>query len=135
MSTPNPSGITVIRHAPRSAAGQEQPGFPGISTATAGAQHMTMYVAFVPAGEVDDAHRHKGYETGVYILSGRIEMRYGPGLRQSVFVEAGDFMFIPPEVPHQTVNLSPSEPARVLVAMSVPAEQEHEEPYDPAAEA
>jgi uncharacterized RmlC-like cupin family protein len=135
MSTTNPGGITVIRYATRTAAGEERPSFPGISTATAGAQHLTMYVGVVPAGEVDDAHIHKGYETGVYILSGRIEMRYGPGLQRSVFVEAGGFLFMPPEVPHQTVNLSPSEPARVLVAMSVPAEQEHEEPYDPSAEA
>jgi uncharacterized RmlC-like cupin family protein len=134
MSTIDPGEIVVIRYAPRPAPGQERPGFPGISNATAGAQHMAMYIGVVPPGEIDDAHVHKGYETGVYILSGRIEMRYGPGLRKSVIVEAGDFMFIPPEVPHQTVNLSPSEPARVLVAMSVPAEQEHEEPYDPSSE-
>jgi uncharacterized RmlC-like cupin family protein len=63
-----------------------------------------------------------------------VETRYGPGLRNSVINEAGDFLFIPADVPHQPVNLSATEPAHAVVARSDPNEQENVVIYDPAAE-
>ena len=69
------------------------------------------------------------------LLEGRVETRYGPGLRKSVIHEAGDFIFIPADVPHQPVNLSATEAARALVARNDPNEQESVVPYDPASEA
>jgi len=50
-------------------------------------------------------------------------------LRQSVIHQAGDFIFIPANVPHQPVNLSATEPAHALVARNDPNEQESVEPY------
>jgi uncharacterized RmlC-like cupin family protein len=43
---------------------------------------------------------HKGYESAVYLLQGRVETRYGEGLKKSVVNVGGDFIFIPPDVPH-----------------------------------
>src|SRR4029079_14700067 len=43
----------------------------------------------------------------------------------SVVNEAGDFIFIPPDVPHQPINLSNTEPAIAIVARNDPDEQEH----------
>jgi len=43
----------------------------------------------------------RGRDSGV-----EVETRYGEGLKKSVVNEAGDFIFIPPDVPHQPVNLS-----------------------------
>jgi uncharacterized RmlC-like cupin family protein len=39
--------------------------------------------------------------------------------------EPGDFIFIPPDVPHQPVNLSDTKPAIAIVARNDPEEQEH----------
>jgi uncharacterized RmlC-like cupin family protein len=49
-----------------------------------------------------------------------------------VITEAGDFLFIPPNVPHQPVNLSTTEAARAIVVRNDPNEQEHVVLYDPA---
>jgi uncharacterized RmlC-like cupin family protein len=61
----------------------------------------------------------------VYLLQGRVETRYGEGLKKSVVNQAGDFIFIPPDVPHQPFNLSGTEPAIAIVARNDPNEQEH----------
>jgi uncharacterized RmlC-like cupin family protein len=56
---------------------------------------------------------------------GRVETRYGEGLKKSVVNVAGDFVFIPSDVPHQPFNLSDTEPAIAIVARNDPNEQEH----------
>ncbi len=50
---------------------------------------------------------------------------YGEGLTKSIVNEAGDFLYIPPGVPHQPTNLSDSEPAQALVSRNDPNEQEN----------
>jgi uncharacterized RmlC-like cupin family protein len=44
---------------------------------------------------------------------------------------AGDFLFIPPGVPHQPINVSATEPAIAIVARNDPQEQEHVELVNP----
>ena len=58
---------------------------------------------------------HKGYKSAIYLMQGRVETRYGEGLKKSVVNVAGDFIFIPPDVPHQPFNLSDTEPAIAIV--------------------
>jgi uncharacterized RmlC-like cupin family protein len=111
---------------------QRLPQFLGISGDTAGATGLSMNLVVIPPGAAAEPHTHSGYESAVYVLEGRVETRYGPGLKQSVINEAGDFLFIPPNVPHQPINLSDTEPARAIVARNDPNEQEHVIPYDPA---
>jgi uncharacterized RmlC-like cupin family protein len=81
-------------------------------------------VVIPPAGSAEP-HVHKGFESAIYLVQGRVETRYGEGLTKSVVNEAGDFIFIPPDVPHQPVNLSKTEPAIAIVARNDPEEQEH----------
>lgn len=114
---------------------QRLPNFVGISGATAGAGHLSLNLVVIPPGGMAQPHLHRGYETAIYVLSGRVETRYGAGLRKSVINEAGDFIFIPADLPHQAFNLSDTEPARAIVARNDPNEQESVEPYDPAADA
>jgi uncharacterized RmlC-like cupin family protein len=113
---------------------QQLPNYVGISGATAGAKHLSMNIVAIPPGGAAQSHVHKGYETAIYLISGRVETRYGPVLRHSVIHEAGDFIFIPADVPHQPVNLSAPEPAHALVARNDPNEQENVLPYDLAEE-
>jgi uncharacterized RmlC-like cupin family protein len=114
---------------------QQLPNFVGISGTNAGAKHLSMNLVIIPPGGAAQPHVHRGYETAIYLLQGRVETRYGPGLRKSVVHEAGDFIFIPADVPHQPVNLSETEPAHALVARNDPNEQESVVAYDPALEA
>ena len=114
---------------------QRLPYFIGISAATAGAKGICMHMVVIPPGAAAAPHRHVGYETALYVLEGRVETRYGPGLQKSVINEAGDFLFIAPDVPHQAFNLSMTEPARAIVARNDPNEQESVAPYDPQIDA
>lgn len=111
---------------------QRLPYFVGVSRETAGSRGLSMHLVVIPPGGVAAPHRHRGYETAIYVLEGRVETRYGPGLRERVVSSAGEFLFIPPDVPHQAFNLSDNEPARAIVARNDPAEQESVVPYDPA---
>jgi uncharacterized RmlC-like cupin family protein len=103
---------------------QRLPAFVGISEATAGSTGIGMNVVVIPPGAAAEPHYHDGFETAIYLLSGRVETRYGDGLQQVCVNEAGDFLFIPAGVPHQPRNLSDTEPARALVARNTPNEQE-----------
>lgn len=108
---------------------QRLPYFLGVSADTVGARGLSMHMVVIPPGAAAAPHVHKGYETAIYVLEGRVETRYGEGLRESVISEAGDFLFIPPDVPHEAINLSSTEPARAIVARNDPREQERTEPY------
>ena len=110
---------------------QKLPNYVGISEATTGAQGISMNMVVIPPGAKAEPHFHKGFETAIYLLEGRVETLYGEGLQQSVINEAGDFIFIPANVPHQPRNLSNTEAAIALVARNDPNEQESVQAYDP----
>ena len=88
-----------------------------------------MHLVVVPPGAAAEPHVHEGYETAIYQLEGRVETRYGDGLEQSVVTGAGDFLYVPPGVPHQAVNLSETEPAVAIIARNDANEQERVVPY------
>jgi uncharacterized RmlC-like cupin family protein len=108
---------------------QRLPYFVGVSGPTAGAKSISMNLVVIPAGGAAEPHYHRGYETAIYILKGRVETRYGAGLKKAVVNEEGDFLFIPPGLPHQPVNLSATETALAIVARNDAAEQESVVPY------
>ena len=93
---------------------QRLPYFLGISGASVGATGLSM---------------HLGYETGIFVLEGTVLTRWGPNLENEVVSRPGEFLFIPPGVPHDATNLSATEPARAVVARNDPAEQDRVVPY------
>ena len=108
---------------------QRLPYFIGISGSTVGAQGLSMHIVVIPPGARAAPHKHIGYDTGIYVLEGRVCTRWGAALEHEVVSEAGDFLFVPPGVPHEAINLSDTEPARAVVARNDPAEQDKVEPY------
>jgi uncharacterized RmlC-like cupin family protein len=56
-------------------------------------------------------HHHGEAETGAYLLSGQARIYFGEGLSEYVDLTAGDFMFVPPFMPHLEANMSTTEPA------------------------
>ena len=103
----------------------------GVSAAVCGSTGLSLSHIVIPPGGVADAHSHDGYETAIYQLSGRVETRFGPDLAESVVTEAGDFIFVPPGVPHQPRNLSDTEPASAIVARNDARDEERVVPYGP----
>lgn len=135
MTNRNTAEIVTVRPEKTTMTKQQLPNFVGISEASAGSRHLSMNLVIIPPGGAAQPHVHRGYETAIYLLEGRVETRYGPGLRQSMIHEAGDFIFIPADVPHQPVNMSATEPAKALVARNDPNEQESVVVYDPERDA
>jgi uncharacterized RmlC-like cupin family protein len=110
---------------------QRLPYFLGISGKTVGSRGIAMHVVVIPPGARAEPHRHMGYETGIYVLEGRVLTRWGESLEHEVVSEPGDFLFVPPGIPHEAINLSATEPARAVVARNDPEEQDKVEPYRP----
>ena len=54
-------------------------------------------------------HHHGEAETGAYLLSGRARIYFGEGYQEFVDLSAGDFMFVPPFLPHLEANMSTTE--------------------------
>lgn len=119
------SNLRIVRPPAETMTKQALPQFVGVSGDTAGATGLSMNLVIIPAGAHAEPHTHQGYETAIYLMQGRVEVRYGPGLAQSVIMEAGEFMFIGADTPHQPINLSATEPVLAVVARNDPNEQEH----------
>jgi len=137
MAEPEPNSplptpaLDIITVRPNSAVMtyQRLPYFVGVSGATTGAQGISMNLVIIPPGSRAEPHYHRDYETAIYLLKGRVHTFYGEGLKQSVINEAGDFLFIPPGMPHQPLNLSETEAAHAIVSRNDPNEQENVVPY------
>jgi uncharacterized RmlC-like cupin family protein len=54
----------------------------------------------------------------VYVVSGLSKVRWGNRLQHEVDLSPGDFLFIPPFLPHQEINPSPDQPAQWVVVRS-----------------
>ena len=89
-----------------------------------------MNVATIPPGGVAYAHIHVDFEVMLYILEGNVRHEYGPGLKQGLDNEAGDFIFIESGVPHEVFNMSDTEPVVAVVARSDASEWENIIDYD-----
>ena len=124
--------IVTVRPAVTTDTIQRLPNYVGISEATAGSKGLSMNLVVIPPGARAEPHFHRGFETAIYMLQGRVETRFGENLAKSVVNEAGDFVFIPAGVPHQPVNLSTTEPAIAIVARNDANEQETVQVYKPA---
>ena len=109
---------------------QNLPYYVGISKETAGAKGLSMNLVVIPPGASPKAHYHKDFETAIYLLKGTVETRFGENLKESIINEEGDFVYIPPGVPHKPVNLSKTEPALAIVSRNDPNEHENVIAYD-----
>jgi uncharacterized RmlC-like cupin family protein len=116
--------IVTVRPSATTGTKQGLPIFQGISGQNAGAKGISMNKVIIPPGGAAKAHRHKGYESVIYLIKGRVQTLYGEGLKKSVINEAGDFLYIPADLPHKPINLSTTEAAEAIVARTDPDEQE-----------
>jgi uncharacterized RmlC-like cupin family protein len=97
---------------------------PAISAETVGAEAIHMQLLTIPPGARAKAHRHESHETAIYVLSGEAAMHYGQNLEHHLISRAGDFVYIPANVPHLPYNLSQSDPCIAIISRTDPNEQE-----------
>ena len=100
-----------------------------ISQATTGATNIYMGIFRVPPGSRGRPHYHDNCESALYMLSGSIEIRWGDHLEDTLIVEAGDMLYVPPRETHTVQNVSDSEPAEYIVARDSPTEDSVEVPW------
>jgi len=98
--------------------------FAGVSAETAGSQKLCMHMVTIPPLARAKPHLHESHESTVYVISGEAGMWYGEGLKEHMWLHAGDFLYIPANVPHLPYNASDSEPCVGIVARTDPNEQE-----------
>jgi uncharacterized RmlC-like cupin family protein len=122
MRLVRPSGEE--RQVPRGVVGGAE-----ISQATTGATGLYMGMFRVPAGSRGRPHYHDDCESALYMLSGAVEIRFGDQLQESLTVEAGDMLYVPPRETHTVANLSDTEPAEYVVARNSPTEDSVEVPW------
>ena len=94
------------------------------------------------AGKVDiepnaktGAHHHGELESVIYVLSGIAKMRWGNKLEFEKYAYPGDFIFVPPFVPHQEINASKDEILKcilfrsgqdpIVVNLDIPEAEDH----------
>ena len=94
------------------------------------------------AGKVDiepdaktGAHHHGELESVIYVISGKAKMRWGKKLEFEKYAYPGDFIFVPPFVPHQEINASKSETLKcilfrsgqepIIVNLDIPEAEQH----------
>jgi uncharacterized RmlC-like cupin family protein len=96
----------------------------GISAETVGAARLCLQRLTIPPGGRARAHLHADHESAIYVVSGEVVTWFGERLEESVVTRAGDFLYVPPGVPHIPVNASDTEPAEAIVARTDPKAHE-----------
>jgi uncharacterized RmlC-like cupin family protein len=97
----------------------------GISAETIGAKALFLGVVTIPPGQRTKAHTHELHESAFYMLSGEeVELWSGSELEHREVARPGDYLFIPPGVPHVAVNRSETSPAVFVGGRNEPTAQE-----------
>ncbi|HXJ37954.1 MAG TPA: cupin domain-containing protein, partial [Bryobacteraceae bacterium] len=89
-----------------------------ITHARAGANKLWAGTVVVEPAARTAAHHHGDLETVLYVVRGRARMRWGDHLEFTDEAGPGDFIFVPPYVPHQEMNACPDEPVECVVVRS-----------------
>ena len=92
-----------------------------ISGDLVGARSLWMGRTVLPAGVSSGDHHHGESETGIFVVSGRpVFVFRDPASGELVRLEPepGDYVWVPPQVPHREENRSPDAAAVVVIARS-----------------
>ncbi|PYE17615.1 putative RmlC-like cupin family protein [Williamsia limnetica] len=90
-----------------------------ISGETVGSEKLWMGETHVAPDTASANHRHGESETAIFIRSGHPEFVFHDGAEEvRISTEPGDYIFVPPYVPHREENPDPDHPAVVVIARS-----------------
>jgi uncharacterized RmlC-like cupin family protein len=114
----------VVRPAAAFAGKQELLYEVGISAETVGAKGINLQLNTIPPLAHAKAHKHASHETALYIVSGKAGVWFGEGLNEHLLVSAGEFFYIPADLPHLPYNPSETENCVAVIARTDAKEQE-----------
>src|SRR5579885_2811443 len=80
-----------------------------INFARVGAQKLWAGTVTIHAHAKTGAHHHGHLESVIYVVKGRARMRWGDRLQYTAEAGPGDFIYVPPYVPHQEINAAADE--------------------------
>jgi uncharacterized RmlC-like cupin family protein len=115
------TGVAVI---PAGSLDSNTPQTPGMSRAAAinfarvGAQKLWAGTVTIHANAKTGAHHHGHLESIIYVLKGKARMRWGERLEFVAEAGPGDFIYVPPWVPHQEINASEDEELECVLVRS-----------------
>ena len=89
-----------------------------INFARVGAQKLWAGTVTIHAHAKTGAHHHGHLESVIYVVKGRARMRWGDQLQFTAEAGPGDFIYVPPYVPHQEINASEDEPLSCVLCRS-----------------
>jgi uncharacterized RmlC-like cupin family protein len=77
-----------------------------VTTARTGATKLWAGTVTIDAKAKTGAHHHGDLESVIYVVSGHARLRWGNRLEFVAEAQTGDFIYVPPYVPHQEINAS-----------------------------
>lgn len=89
-----------------------------ITNARCGAEKLWAGTVVIHANAKTGAHHHGPVESVIYVVSGKARMRWGDKLEYTAEAGPGDFIYVPPFVPHQEINASETEPLSCVLCRS-----------------
>ena len=115
------NGVKVIRGDQLDTNTAQTPGMnraAAINAARVGAQKIWAGTVTIHPNAKTGAHHHGALESVIYVVRGHARMRWGEQLEFTAEAGPGDFIFVPPFVPHQEINARPDEPVEAVVVRS-----------------
>ncbi len=114
-------GVRVVRSDELDTNTPQTPGMnraAAITHARCGADQLWAGTVVIHPGAKTGAHHHGPVESVIYIVGGRARMRWGEQLEFVAEAGPGDFIHVPPYVPHQEINASSDEPLSCVLCRS-----------------
>jgi uncharacterized RmlC-like cupin family protein len=102
-------GVRIIRAGELDSNTPQTPGMQrraAVTTAGTGATQLWAGTVTIDANARTGAHHHGGLESVIYVVNGVARLRWGDRLEFVAEAQAGDFIYVPPYVPHQEINAS-----------------------------
>src|SRR5450755_1593648 len=114
-------GLRIVRAGELNSNTPQTPGMSraeAISHASAGARKLWAGTVVVQPNAKTGPHHHGELETVIYVVRGRARFRWGDRLEFVDEAGPGDFVYVPPYVPHQELNARKDEPVEAVIVRS-----------------
>ena len=135
-------GVRVVKSTDLDVNTAQTPGMnraAAITNARTGAEKLWAGTVVIHPKAKTGAHHHGALESVIYVVSGKARMRWGDCLEFIAEAGPGDFIYVPPFVPHQEINASDEEALScvlvrsgqepVVVNLDIPAVEKPEEVF------
>lgn len=114
-------GVRVVKGSALDTNTAQTPGMnraAAITHANAGAEKLWAGTVVIHPNAKTGAHHHGPVESVIYVVSGKARMRWGEQLEFTAEAGPGDFIYVPPYVPHQEINASTDQPLSCVLCRS-----------------